>query len=46
VLYAEGSVLRKYYIDHDRLIELARNRLTRGFSADECHQYLDSAECP
>jgi WD40 repeat protein/DNA-binding SARP family transcriptional activator len=46
VLYAEGSVLRKYYIDHDRLIELARNRLTRGFSADECHRYLDSAECP
>jgi DNA-binding SARP family transcriptional activator/WD40 repeat protein len=47
LFYADaGSIVRRYPVDVDELIELAESRLTRGFTAEECRQYLDSAECP
>jgi WD40 repeat protein len=46
LLYNDGGVLRRYYLETDRLIALAESRLTRGFTHDECRQYLDRARCP
>jgi hypothetical protein len=37
--YADGAVLRRFEVDPDRLVDLARSRLTRGFTAEECDQY-------
>jgi WD40 repeat protein len=39
LLYADGAVLRRFEVDPDRLVDLARSRLTRGFTAEECDQY-------
>ena len=37
LLYADGAgILRKYFLDTDHLVELAEDRLTRGFTAEEC----------
>jgi WD40 repeat protein len=41
-----GSGLVVYTLDVDRLIELARNRLTRSFTTAECVRYLHLDECP
>jgi WD40 repeat protein len=46
LLYGDtDGVLRRYYVDTERLVELAESRLTRGFTADECRQYLDPSRC-
>jgi WD40 repeat protein/DNA-binding SARP family transcriptional activator len=45
LLYSDGGVLRRYPLDADRLIALARSRLTRGLTTDECRQYLTSSHC-
>jgi DNA-binding SARP family transcriptional activator/WD40 repeat protein len=45
--YTDGAVLRRLETDPDRLVELARSRLTRGFTAEECDQYeITSEPCP
>jgi WD40 repeat protein/DNA-binding SARP family transcriptional activator/energy-coupling factor transporter ATP-binding protein EcfA2 len=46
LLYDDGGILRKYYVDLDFLIDLANNRLTRSLTADECQRYLDTSHCP
>jgi DNA-binding SARP family transcriptional activator/WD40 repeat protein/type II secretory pathway predicted ATPase ExeA len=46
LLYGDtGSVLRRYHLDTDQLIELAERRLTRGFTADECQDFLEQSRC-
>jgi DNA-binding SARP family transcriptional activator/WD40 repeat protein/energy-coupling factor transporter ATP-binding protein EcfA2 len=46
LLYADaGGILRKYLLDTDDLVELAEQRLTRGFTAAECDRYLIPDRC-
>lgn len=42
---ADGTV-RVYLLRLSELMDLARDRLTRGFTADECRQYLHLERCP
>ncbi len=42
---ADGSV-RAYILPVDELLELARNRPTRSFTAAECLRYLRKDACP
>lgn len=42
---SEGPV-RVWALDLDDLIALAQERLTRGFTAEECRQYLHVERCP
>ena len=37
---------RVYAVDIDDLLALARSRLTRWLTAEECRQYLHQDECP
>ena len=47
LLYGEtGNVIRKYYVDTDRLVELAEDRVTRELTVDECRRHLDPETCP
>ncbi|MGH3347248.1 MAG: BTAD domain-containing putative transcriptional regulator [Nocardioides sp.] len=41
----EGGVVRVWALALDDLIELAREKLTRDFSQDECRQYLRLEQC-
>ncbi|MGH2655195.1 MAG: BTAD domain-containing putative transcriptional regulator [Actinomycetota bacterium] len=41
----DGSV-RVYLLRLNELMELARERVTRGFTDDECRQYLHLERCP
>ena len=46
---ATGSVdgtVQFYAIDPRELLNLARTRVTRGFTAEECQRYFPSATCP
>jgi hypothetical protein len=43
--YADGNVLRRYYIDDARLVELARTLSTRALTDDECQRYLEARRC-
>ena len=45
LLYNDGGVLRRYLLHADQLVALARSRLTRGLTTDECRQYLSSSQC-
>jgi WD40 repeat protein len=45
LLYNDGGILRRYLLHADQLIALAKSRLTRGLTADECHQYLAPSQC-
>jgi WD40 repeat protein len=45
LVYNDGGVLRRYLLDADRLVELAKSRLTRGLTADECRRHLDANQC-
>jgi hypothetical protein len=45
LLYTDGNVVRRYPLHADDLIQLARSRLTRGLTADECQQYLNRPSC-
>jgi WD40 repeat protein len=40
------SQVRVWALDVEDLVSIARSRLTRGFSADECRQYLHLESCP
>ena len=46
LLYADGRLLRRFYLDPERLIELAESRVTRELTPDECRRYLDPETCP
>jgi WD40 repeat protein len=41
----DGTV-RVYVVAPDRLLALARSRLTRSFTLEECQTYLHLEECP
>jgi WD40 repeat protein len=41
-----GDTVRVFALDVDDLIELAQERLTRGFTEQECRQYLHRDRCP
>jgi serine/threonine protein kinase/DNA-binding SARP family transcriptional activator/WD40 repeat protein len=41
-----GTVLRRFYLDPQRLIDLAFQRLTRELTVDECRQFLGTSTCP
>jgi WD40 repeat protein len=41
----DGTV-RVYILPIQELIDLARTRLTRGWTEEECHQYLHMPSCP
>jgi WD40 repeat protein len=45
LLYTEGNVVRRYPLRAGDLIQVARSRLTRGLTADECQQYLKRPSC-
>jgi hypothetical protein len=40
-----GGVIRRYFLDVNTLIELARDRLTRQMTDDECSRYLQPSGC-
>jgi len=44
-LHADGTV-RVLALDIDDLIDLARSRLTRSWTQDECQTYLHRDTCP
>lgn len=46
LLYRDGPVVRRFELDTDRLVALARGRLTRGLTAEECAQYRLERSCP
>jgi WD40 repeat protein/DNA-binding SARP family transcriptional activator len=40
------GILRVYVLPIDELVRLARERVTRGFTEQECRQYLHVVSCP
>ena len=42
---ADGSI-RTFVVDTDELVSLARSRVTRSLTAEECQKYLHVEECP
>ena len=40
------GILRIWTLDIDDLLEIARNRITRSFTDEECQQYLHVDRCP
>ena len=42
----DDGIARVWALDLDDLIAIANDRLTRGFSEDECRQYLHLERCP
>ena len=42
---ADGTV-QVYALDLRELLNLARSRVTRTFTADECQRYFQSGTCP
>ena len=47
-LYYEdgGGVFRRFVLDTDENVRLARSLLTRGFTEDECARYFPDQRCP
>ena len=46
LLYPDANrILRKYFLDPDRLIRLAEARVTRELTDDECARYLQKEVC-
>jgi WD40 repeat protein len=43
---ANDGTVRVYVLPIEELIELARSRLTRSWTEDECRQYLHLSACP
>ena len=41
----DGTV-RIYVLPLDQLMKVARSRLTRGWTSDECKRYLTGGRCP
>ena len=46
IIISGAGFVYGYVFDTQDLIRLAESRLTRGFTQDECLQYLHSAACP
>ena len=45
--YEDGDgVVRRFGIDVDETVQLARSRLTRGFTPQECARYFPNEPCP
>lgn len=45
--YEDGDgVIRRFTIDRDATVRLARSLLTRGFTPDECVRYFPGEHCP
>jgi hypothetical protein len=42
----DNGVVRRFPIDADEVIRLARSVLTRGFTNQECDLYFRDEECP
>jgi WD40 repeat protein len=42
---SKDGTVRIYVMDEAELFDLARSRLSRSFSADECHRYLIEGDC-
>jgi hypothetical protein len=40
------DTVRVYTLDNDELIAIAKDRVTRSFTEDECRAYLHVEECP
>jgi WD40 repeat protein/class 3 adenylate cyclase/energy-coupling factor transporter ATP-binding protein EcfA2 len=40
------AAVRVFVLDIEKLLELARHRVTRSLTADECRRYLHRATCP
>jgi WD40 repeat protein len=40
------DTLRVYTLDTDELIQIAKDRVTRSFTKDECRTYLHMEDCP
>jgi WD40 repeat protein len=40
------GVIREYTLNIEELVELAKARLTRTWTKDECQQYLHTEQCP
>jgi DNA-binding SARP family transcriptional activator/WD40 repeat protein len=47
-LYYEdgGGVIRRFSIDADEMIQLARSMVTRSFTPEECARYFNETPCP
>ncbi|HET6770584.1 MAG TPA: BTAD domain-containing putative transcriptional regulator [Actinomycetota bacterium] len=43
---SSDGVVRVWAVDLDDLIDIAKGKLSRGFTADECRQYLRGEICP
>jgi hypothetical protein len=43
---AAGVQHRVYVLPVDELLAVARSRLTRGWTRDECKQYFPGGRCP
>lgn len=42
---SDDGVTQEFVLDAEELVEIARSRLTRWWTQDECEQYL-SSDCP
>jgi WD40 repeat protein len=45
-LGTQDGAVRFYFVEFDDLLTLARTRITRSFTDEECQTYLHVAECP
>ena len=43
---SEDGTVQVYALDPRELLKLARSRVTRPFTADECQRYFQSPTCP
>ena len=43
---SEDVTVQVYALDGRELLKLARSRVTRTFTAEECQRYFQSASCP
>lgn len=43
---SDDGVVRLYPLDDDELLELARSRITRTLTTEECRQFLHTDQCP
>jgi hypothetical protein len=47
IFYADADgVLRRYLIDPDDLVEIARTRVQRDFTESECVRFFPAGDCP
>ena len=43
---SEDATVQVYAADVRELLKLARSRITRAFTAEECQRYFQSGTCP